>query len=179
MRVTEQDAPGLMVRLARLFSKRKFGKVIAPLRTIYSIQPELLSVAIKIDATQKKLSLDERVARLIPAFTSSLNQCSFCSDIDLLQAEKAHIAKEKLQSLLNFRAEQTFSESEKAALLYCEEVTLTKQCTDETFIGLQKHFTELEIVEITWLNAVANYFNLQAVPLGLTSDHLSSIEKDQ
>lgn len=166
-----------MVRLATIFSKRKFGKVIAPLRSLYAIKPALLTVAMKMDGAEKKLSLDAKLKSLIPAFTSSLNQCSFCSDIDLLMAEKAHLEKEKLRVLLNFRNEKVYSDSEKAALAYCEEVTLTKNCTEATFVNLRKHFSEKEIVEITWLNARTNYFNLQAIPLGLSSDGLSETAK--
>ena len=177
MRISEHTSSSFIVKLAGFFSKRRFGKVIAPLRTIYAHQPALLTVAMKIDATQKKLSLDNSLKRLIPAFTSSLNQCSFCSDIDLLQAEKANIEKQKLKVLLNFRNEPRFSDREKTALLYCEEITLTKQCSDETFSMMRMHFTEQEIVEITWLNATANYFNLQAIPLGLSSDELSTVDR--
>ncbi len=37
--------------------------------------------------------------------------------------------------------------------------------------ALKKHFDERDI-EITWLNAVGNYYNLLAVQLGLESDGL-------
>jgi alkylhydroperoxidase family enzyme len=57
-------------------------------------------------------------------------------------------------------------------LAYLEEVNFTKSATDETFAGLKKHYSEKEIVEITWLNATENYYNLLAKPLGLTSDEL-------
>ena len=47
--------------------------------------------------------------------------------------------------------------------------------SDETFEGLRKHFGEREIVDLTWLNAVGNYYNLMAVPLGIESDGLEEI----
>ena len=34
--------------------------------------------------------------------------------------------------------------------------------------------SEKQIVEVTWLNAISNYFNLMAVPLQLESDGLTS-----
>lgn len=51
-------------------------------------------------------------------------------------------------------------------------MNLAKTVSDETFEDLKKYFTEQEIVEITWINASENYFNLMAKPLGLTSDEL-------
>jgi alkylhydroperoxidase family enzyme len=82
------------------------------------------------------------------------------------------VEKEKLRTLLNFRNEKGFTDAEKAMLAYCEEVTLTKTCTESCFNALKQHFNEKEIVEITWLNAVENYFNLQAKPLKISSDNL-------
>ncbi|MCZ6806057.1 MAG: hypothetical protein O7F08_03830, partial [Deltaproteobacteria bacterium] len=40
---------------------------------------------------------------------------------------------------------------------------------------LKQHFSEREIVELTWLNAVGNYLNLQAKPLGLGSEGFCSV----
>jgi alkylhydroperoxidase family enzyme len=57
-----------------------------------------------------------------------------------------------------------------AALAYVEEATRHKRVSDATFEELRKHFDEREIVEITWLNAVENYYNLLNVPLEIDSD---------
>jgi len=37
---------------------------------------------------------------------------------------------------------------------------------------LKRTFGKKEIVEITWINATENYYNLLAKPLGLSSDNL-------
>ena len=57
-------------------------------------------------------------------------------------------------------------------MAYLEEVNFSKTATDETFDELQRYFSDKQIVEITWLNATENYFNLIAKPLGLISDGL-------
>lgn len=44
-----------------------------------------------------------------------------------------------------------------------------------TFGELRAHFDEQAIVEITWLCAVENYFNLINVPLEIESDGLCAI----
>ena len=35
--------------------------------------------------------------------------------------------------------------------------------------------SEKQIVEVTWLNAIGNFFNLMAVPLQLESDDLTAL----
>lgn len=68
-----------------------------------------------------------------------------------------------------------FDARERAALAYTEEATRSRKVSDATFEALRSHFDERQIVELTWLNAVGNYFNLIAVPLGLESDGLAEI----
>ena len=61
------------------------------------------------------------------------------------------------------------------ALASAEEVTREKRVDDATFERLRKHFNEREIVEVTWVNALANYYNLINVPLELEADGLCAI----
>jgi alkylhydroperoxidase family enzyme len=51
-----------------------------------------------------------------------------------------------------------------------EEATRHKRVSDATFETLRKHYSELEIVEITWLNALENYYNLVNLPHEIESD---------
>ncbi|MGH7635477.1 MAG: carboxymuconolactone decarboxylase family protein, partial [Gemmatimonadaceae bacterium] len=57
-----------------------------------------------------------------------------------------------------------------AALKYADEITRHKRVSDATFAALRKHFSEREIVEITFLNALENYYNLMNLPLEIESD---------
>ena len=175
MRLTDKKPTSLFVKLAFYFSRRRFGKVIAPLRRIYSRRPALLGVVMKMESVNKSLSLQKDLKLLLRAYVSVLNDCSFCSDLNLHEIQKESNEKEKLKNLLNFRNSNSFTDKEKAMLAYCEEVTLSKTATDECFAELKRHFTDEEIIEITWLNAVENYFNYQAKPLGLTSDSLYQV----
>ena len=172
MRIREENDKPITVKLASFFSKMKFGKVLAPLKTIYAKQPALLGVASKIISAEKKLSLSPKLRQLIKTFVSALNNCPFCSDVNLFMAKQMNLEKQKLKMLLNYKNEDSFTVQEKAMLAYCEEVTLTKSCADSCFDQLKRYFSEKEIVEITWMNAVENYFNLQAKPLKISSDAL-------
>lgn len=82
---------------------------------------------------------------------------------------------EKCRSLDQHATHPVFDEEERAALAYAEEATRNKKVKDETFAELQKHFSKREIVEITFLNALENYYNLINLPLEIHSDNLCSI----
>lgn len=150
-----------------------FGKVIAPLKVVYARSLPTFLTSVSIYITESRLSLDSEFKLLVRSFVSELNECSFCNDIATYMAEKQKVASGKLDNLLFFRESSYFSLQEKALLSYVEEITTTKTTTDATFAELRRYFSEKEIVEITWMCASENYYNLLAKPMGLTSDQLA------
>jgi alkylhydroperoxidase family enzyme len=173
MRLTPIERPGnLLLKIIFFLSKKQFGKVIAPLKYIYARSTPVLKASFKIVTTENKLSIGKGIRRMIRYYTSHLNDCPFCSNLNDFTIAKENIQLQEWKEFTNFRNSTRFSGKEKALLAYLEEINLTKTVTDESFENLQQHFSEKEIVEITWVNATENYFNLMAKPLGLTSDQL-------
>lgn len=65
---------------------------------------------------------------------------------------------EKVAEVLGWRESTLFSESERAALEYAERITYSDQQVDDAFFaGLRKHFTEPQIVELTFAVALENF----------------------
>ena len=85
-------------------------------------------------------------------------------------AIRERMGPEKFNALGDYRTSPLFSAQERAALAYVEEATRNKKVSDGTFEELRRHFNEQEIVEITWVNALENYYNLLNVPLEIESD---------
>jgi alkylhydroperoxidase family enzyme len=82
---------------------------------------------------------------------------------------------DKFHALPEWRSSPLFSERERAALAYADAATRNKQVDDATFAELRKHFSEREIVEITFLNALENFYNLLNLPLGIEDDGLCAL----
>ena len=162
---------GFMINLVYLASKRMYGKVIAPISVIYSRSLAPLYVAMKIDRVATQLSLSKDEVNLIKSFVAQTNNCSFCADMSQYLAHKSELTQD--ERLTDFRSNPEYSDRIKAMLEYVEEVNATRQASQATFDRLKQHFTEKEIVEVTWVCAAENYFNYLAKPLGLTSDSLS------
>jgi alkylhydroperoxidase family enzyme len=173
MRLTPIEKPtSLFLKIAYYMSRKQFGKVIAPLRYIYSRSIPALMTSMKIYKSEAKLSLPKETKLFIRYYTSHLNDCPFCSDSAGFMAQKDNVALQQWKEFMNFRTSSKFSDKEKALLAYLEEVNFTKTATDQTFQELRKYYSEKEVVEVTWLNATENYYNLMAKPLGLASDEL-------
>ena len=165
--------PSLLMRLAYRLSNRQFGKVLTPFKVIYARKPRLLWLAAQIAQTMEKgLSLDPALRLLIQVHAARMNGCAFCEDLALAQATRRQIGPERFAALDDFRASPAFSEREKAALAFAEEATRHRRVSEETWAAVRRHFSETEIVEIAWVNAAENYFNLQAHTLEIGSDEL-------
>jgi alkylhydroperoxidase family enzyme len=165
-----------ILKLAYRLSRKQFGKVIGPMKVIYARKPRLIGLVALIQNTlEHGLKIDPALRLLLQAHAARLNGCSFCDDLALSQAVRARIGAERFAALEGWRESGVFSAREKAALAFAEEATRTRDVSDETFAELRRHFDETEIVEIAWVNAVENYFNLQAHPLRIGSDELLEI----
>ena len=123
----------------------------------------------------KGIHLDKDLHYSIAMFVSGINGCGFCLDFGRMMAVRDKMNMEKFNALPAYRTSQLFSDKERAALTFAEEVTRNKQATDGTFEELREYFSDREIVEITLLTAIQNFENLINIPLGIGSDGLCSI----
>jgi AhpD family alkylhydroperoxidase len=164
------------MKIAYAMSRRMLGKVMAPMKVAYARVPALTRLSYSLATTmEKKLSLDPELRLLITAQASATNGCGFCLDLKHAMAVQEGIGLEKLQALAQYSTSPLFSERERAALDYATEATLHRHVRDETFERLRAHFDERSIVEITFVNAAENFYNLIGVPLGIESDGLCAI----
>ncbi len=166
---------GLLMRIGFFFMKRMFGKVITPAKTIYNRVPQILFVTKKFSDVEAKISLDPLLAKLIKHHVASINGCSFCIDINQRAAIDIKIYSEKFKKMHQYEELEIFSEKEKIAFRYVESITKQKIVSDELFSSLKQHFSDTEIIEITYLCAMENFYNCMNIPLGIESDNLCAL----
>jgi AhpD family alkylhydroperoxidase len=172
MRLTPIEHPkGVMMRLIYYFTRRKFGKVMTPVKVVTARVPKSARMSYEIAKMMEHgFTLDNDLQSLLHIHISQLNQCGFCIDIGTAFAIREGSSQEKIRDIPNYRSSSRFTSAERAALVYVEEVTTTGTSTDKTFHELRTHFSDVHIAEITMLNALENYFNLTNRPLGIESD---------
>ena len=181
MRLAPIEHPkGLVAKLAYWMTKRRLGKVMTPMTVVYARLPPLFRLAYQqVQIVESKITLDPVISFLVRTWPAMINECTFCVDIAKAGALYKHMTLEKLEALPVYRTSPLFSERERAALAYVEEATRHKRVSDATFAELHRHFNEREIVEITWLNALENYYNLLNLPLGIEADGLCAIAQSR
>jgi len=161
-----------LVWLALAVYRSATGGTDSPIRVIFARAPRLiLAHLILVGTSEYGISLDRRLRSLARVFGSRVNGCLFCDDLETrLALQHRAISREDADALAHYASSDRFSERERAALRYVEEINTTKRASDDAFAELRKHLSEKEIVELTWLNSVGNYLNLLAKPLGLAPD---------
>lgn len=175
-RLAPVDNPNsLKLKLAYWFTRRIMGKVITPMKVHYARFPEGLGLSQKLYSTEEKIMLDPRLKHLIKVYVAAVNGCAFCIDIGKASAHNHDLDPAIFEDLLRFEESDRFSRAEKAALAYAEEATRSKHVSDATFERLQNYFDEREIVQITLLNAIENFYNLMNAPMNIGSDELCEI----
>jgi len=178
MRIPPIEKPkGLVARVAYWMSRRQLGKVMTPLKVVFARIPGTIfhEYALVRILEGNKLKLDPTLRLLVQHHVARLNGCGFCVDIGRAVAVQHRVDLGKIDAVSEFRVNPIFTERERAALAYVEEATRSKRVGDATFETLRRHFDEREIVEVTWLCAVENYFNLVNLPLEIESDGLCAI----
>jgi AhpD family alkylhydroperoxidase len=177
MRLEPIEHPhGLMMRMAYFFARRKFGKVITPMKVVTARVPKSARASYEIAKLMEHgFTLDKQLQALLHIRISQVNQCAFCIDIGQAFALREGGSMDKISKLENFRTDAAFTPAERAALAYVEEVSQTKTASDGTFAELRRHFSDVQIAEITVLNAVENFYNLTNRPLGIESDGLCAL----
>ena len=165
-----------LARIAYRLTRRQMGKVISPMRVAYARVPESLWLMSAIQRfTTSGVQLDPALGLLVQTHVARLNHCAFCIDIGEMFAERLGEPLDKFREVGDYASDPRFTERERAALAYVEEVTVSRTMSRGTFERLREHFTEREIVEITMLNAVEHFYNVTNISLGIESDGLCAM----
>ena len=151
------------------------GTVITPMKVVQARLPESLRHAYETQKLEENLSLPPALRLFLKRHVAVLNGCAFCVDLAEADAEEHDVDIQKLRSVAEYADSGRFSAAERAALGYAEAVTEDVHVNDATFEALRDHFSEREIVEITWLCATENYWNRLTGPLNISPDGLCSV----
>ena len=173
-----ENPPSLLVKLAYAMTRGQFGKVLTPVKVVYSRMPVAFGMFVgKIAKLDKKLTLSPELAMLVREQVARINVCEFCMDIGRAFAIKASMSEAKFDSLADYRTSPLFSEAERTVLDYVTELTRDKQVNPETFARMATHFSERAICEIVWLVACEHFYNMTNIGLNIHSDMLCDISR--
>ena len=172
------EKPHGLMKLVYALTRRRFGKVLTPVKVITARMPLAFGrFSQKIAELDKKLVLPAETAMLVREQVAHLNVCTFCIDIARSIAIQASMNQAKFEALEDYRTSPLFSDKERAMLDYVTELTKDKKVDLQTFARLRSFYSEREICDIVWLVASEHFYNMSNIGLNIHSDMLCDLSR--
>ncbi len=111
------------------------------------------------------IELEPRLRELVRIRASQINGCAYCLDLHTRDALAAGEDERRLATLAGWRESVFFTERERAAFAFTDEVTRIgdRGVTDEVWSAAAAHFDERELAELLWAIVAINAWNRIAV----------------
>lgn len=121
-------------------------------------------------------SLPHSLLELVKMRASQLNHCAYCLDMHSKDALALGVPAEKLFLLDAWHEALCYSERERAALAWTEELTLIAEtgASDAAYEAARAHFSERELAELTLAIVTINGWNRIAISTRMVPGHYRS-----
>jgi AhpD family alkylhydroperoxidase len=105
--------------------------------------------------------LEQGLMDLVKLRASQINGCAYCIDMHSKDLRAAGESEQRLYELDAWRETPFYSERERAALSWTEAVTRVgdTHVPDAVYEDVRQHFSESELVHLTFVIAVINVWN--------------------
>lgn len=127
--------------------------------------PMAMKAMFGLQAAVDHSGLEQSLLELIKLRASQINGCAYCIEMHSKDAKALGETDERLHLLSAWREAPYYSERERAALEWCEALTLVAErgAPDDVFEQLRKHFTDEEITNLTLAVVTINCWNRFAI----------------
>lgn len=146
--------------------------VEAPRMDVTKIAPEVYKHLIGIEQ-EIAAHVEPKLYHLLKIRASQINGCAFCLGMHTDEALRDGENPERLILLDAWAHSSVFSDKERAALAWIEELTLIADsgASREAFDGLKTQFSEEEVGWLTLVAAQINTWNRIAISSRVQYDH--------
>ena len=131
----------------------------------YQIAPEAYKAMLALEEYVQGSGLDHALLELIKMRASQINGCAYCLDMHSKDARAAGETEQRLYGLPAWREAPYYTDRERAALAWCEAVTMVTEghVPDEVYADLRGQFSEREIADLTMAVVTINAWNRLAI----------------
>ncbi|MGH2643528.1 MAG: carboxymuconolactone decarboxylase family protein [Chitinophagaceae bacterium] len=133
----------------------------------YKTLPDGYNAMMQLQKAVDQSSIDPKLLELIKLRSSQINGCAYCLDMHSKDATAIGENPQRMYVLNAWREAPFYSPKEKAALAWCEALTLISKtgAPDSVYEELHKHFNDKEIMELTFAIITINSWNRLAIGL--------------
>jgi len=129
--------------------------------------PEAVRAMLGLEKAVHASALEPPLLELVKMRASQLNGCAYCLDMHSKDARARGETEQRLHVLAAWREAPFYDDRERAALAWCEALTLLPEtgAPDDVYAELERVFDEAEIVALTLAIVAINGWNRFAVGL--------------
>lgn len=129
------------------------------------LAPDALKAMLGLERYVRNSGLERPLYELIKIRASQINGCAYCIDMHTKDARKAGETEQRIYALNAWRETPFYTERERAALAWTEELTLISEndVSDDLYERIGEHFTEQERVALTMAIIAINGWNRLAI----------------
>ena len=129
--------------------------------------PAAMRAMVGLEKAMAESALEPALRELLKMRASQLNGCAYCLDMHSKDARALGENEQRLYLLNTWREAPFYSDRERAALAWCEALTLLPDsgAPDDVYAELVERFDEEEIVALTLAIVAINGWNRFAVGL--------------
>jgi AhpD family alkylhydroperoxidase len=126
---------------------------------------EALHSLLAIEKYLAQCGIEPQLLHLLKMRASQINGCAYCIDMHSKDARALGESEQRLYELDAWRETPFYTDRERAALEWTEALTLISQthAPDESFEKLRAHFSEKEIIDLTYAIGAINFWNRLAI----------------
>lgn len=131
------------------------------------VAPGALQAMGALEGYVGKSGLEPTLLELVRVRASQINGCAYCLDMHSQDARAHGETEQRLYTLPAWRETPFFTDRERAALAWTEAVTLVTEghVPDALFEEVHRHFTDKELVDLTWCIIAINGWNRLSIAM--------------
>ena len=125
------------------------------------VSPAALKAMFGLQAAVDQSGLEHSLVDLLEMRASQINGCAYCLDMHSKEALARGESEQRLFLLDAWRETPLYSKRERAALLWCETLTLIAErgAPDDVYEEVRKEFSDEELVGLTLAIVAINSWN--------------------
>jgi AhpD family alkylhydroperoxidase len=125
------------------------------------VSPAVLKAMFGLQAAVEQSGLEHSLLHLVEMRASQINGCAYCLDMHSKEALAQGESDQRLFLLDAWRETSLYSKRERAALLWCETLTLISErgAPDDVYEEVRKEFSDEELVALSLAIVTINSWN--------------------
>lgn len=128
---------------------------------INTASPGGLNAMLGLNTYVRNCGLESSLQELVKIRVSQINGCAFCIAMHVADARNLGVSEERMHLLAAWREAPVYSPRERAALGWAEALASLDRggVPDAVYAEAQQHFSESEIVDLTYAVVVISGWN--------------------